>query len=75
MQCFDSLPNNKILDLSKFKAFADNNLPVAKIAKFVSDWVENIVGEGENAGNLEVFMVSLSFFHSIVRRQDCVVKG
>ena len=47
----NSLPNNKILDLSNFKAFADDNLRVAKMAKFVFDRVENIVGKGENAGN------------------------
>ena len=35
--------------MSKFKAFADNS-DVAKLAKFVHDRVENIVGKGENAG-------------------------
>ena len=33
---------------SKFKATANNNLNVTKIAKFVFDWVEIVVGKGEN---------------------------
>ena len=45
-----SLPNNKMLDLSTLNAFADDNSTVVKIAKFVSDRVENIAGKGENAG-------------------------
>ena len=36
--------------MSKFKVFADDNLNVAKMAKFVSGRTENIVGKGENAG-------------------------
>ena len=37
--------------MSKLKAFADNKLKVGKMTKFVLDWVENIVGKGENTGN------------------------
>ena len=40
-----SLLNNKILDWSKFKAFADDKLNVARIMISVSDRVENIVGK------------------------------
>ena len=47
----NSLPNNKILNWSKLKAFADDNSNVAKMMNPVSDRVENIVGKGENAGN------------------------
>ena len=47
---FRSLPNDKILDLSKLKAFADNNLNVNQKLKVASEKVENIVGKGENAG-------------------------
>ena len=36
---FNSLPTNKILDWSKFKAFPDN--------KILLGWVENILGKGE----------------------------
>ena len=46
----NSLPNNKILNLSKFKAFADDNIILTKKLKFVLGRVENIVGKGKNAG-------------------------
>ena len=46
----NSLPDDKISALTKFKAFSDN-LNIAKIAKLVFDIVENIVDKGENAGN------------------------
>ena len=40
----------KILDWSKFEAFADDNFHVVRIMISVSDRVENIVGKGENDG-------------------------
>ena len=46
----NSLPNNKILALTKLKAFADNKIIVTQKLKFVLGKVENIVGKGENAG-------------------------
>ena len=46
----NSLPNNKISDQSKLNAFADDKINRAEKLKFVFGWVENIVGEGENAG-------------------------
>ena len=45
-----SLTNNKILDVNKLKAFADNKLYVAKMIISLFDKVENTVGKGENAG-------------------------
>ena len=45
----NSLPNDKILDSSELKAFADDNV-IKKEMKFVIGWVENIVGKGQNAG-------------------------
>ena len=48
--CFNSLPHDKILDWSKFKAFADDKLNATKKLKFVLVRVENIVGKGEDAG-------------------------
>ena len=45
-----SLPNDKILDQSKLKAFADNKINVTEKLKFVLGRVENIVGKEENAG-------------------------
>ena len=47
---FNSLPKDKILDLSKSKAFADDNLKVYQKLKYILERVENIVGKGENAG-------------------------
>ena len=46
----NSSPNDKTLDLSKFKAFADNNSDVYQKLKSALGRVENIVGKGENAG-------------------------
>ena len=48
---FNSLPNDKFLDLPKSKAFADNKINASEKLKFVLRRVENIVGNGENAGN------------------------
>ena len=45
-----SLPNDKILDWSKLKAFADKKIKVLKKMISVFDRVENIVGKEENAG-------------------------
>ena len=44
---FKLLPDNKILGLTKLKAFADDKLNV----KVVFHKIENIVGKEENAGN------------------------
>ena len=42
--------NYKILDLSKMKAFIEDNLNVNQKFKFALGKVYNIVGKGENAG-------------------------
>ena len=44
-----SIPNDKILDLSDLKAFADKKINVTEKLKFVLGRVEDIVGKGENA--------------------------
>ena len=44
------LPNDKILELTELKAFADDKLNVARITISLFDRVENTVGKGENAG-------------------------
>ena len=46
---FNSLPNDKILDWSKLKAFADDKINVNEKLKFGMGKEENIVGK-ENAG-------------------------
>ena len=57
----NSLPNNKILDCSKLKVFADDKMKLAKMMIFVLDRVENIVGKGENTG-YHHFLLSLKCF-------------
>ena len=60
----NSLPNNKILDWSKLIAFADKILDVVQMMFCVTDWVENIVGKGENAGN-QHFLLFLQCFQKV----------
>ena len=45
-----TLPNDKILDWSKLKVFADDKIHVTQKLILVLKWAENIVGRGENAG-------------------------
>ena len=49
-----------MLDLSKFKEFADGNSNLDKMAIFVCDRKENIAGKGENAGNF-IFLLLPAF--------------
>ena len=42
---FHSLPNNKILDWSKFKTFVDDKINLNQNMKFDMGGVENIVGK------------------------------
>ena len=48
---FNYLPNDKILDWSKVKAFPDDKLNAIKEWKFVLGREDNIVGKREKAGN------------------------
>ena len=57
----NSLSDDKILDLSKLKAFADVNLNINQKLKFALGRVENIVGKGENAGYQHFFFFPLFF--------------
>ena len=43
-------PNDKNLDLTKFKAFSGDKSNFPKIMTLLPDKVENMVGRGENAG-------------------------
>ena len=47
---FKPLPNNKMWAITKLNAFEDDKFNVAKMLIFLYDRVENIVGNGENAG-------------------------
>ena len=48
---FNPLPNDKTLDETKFKAYADDKFIVSRMMISLLDRVENTVGKGENAGN------------------------
>ena len=72
------LPNDKILDLSKFKELADYKLDASKKLKFVLGMVENILGKGENAGSQHFLLFPQCFQKlppRVVKSRDCVVKG
>ena len=43
-------PNDKILEMTKLKAFTDDKLNIAKMIISLFDRVENTVGKGVNAG-------------------------
>ena len=62
-QYINPLPDDKILDWSKLKAFADDKLNVTKMIISVFDRVENIVGKGEIACKS-----NLSFSHNVFKR-------
>ena len=72
------LPNDKILDWSKLKAFADDIFKGTEIIVFVFDSVENIVGKGENAGYHHFLLFPQNFQKAslilrVVKSRDCVV--
>ena len=57
------LPNDKISDQSKLKAFAEDKLKVIQMAKFVLDKIENIVRKEE------MLVTSIFFFsHNVFKR-------
>ena len=60
---FNPFPHNKILDLTKLKAFADDKLNVTKMVISVFDRVENMVGRGEIACTR-----NFSFSHNVFKR-------
>ena len=63
MLFFNPLPNDKISDQSKLKAFADD-MKYCKMTISLFDIVENTVEKGENAGHqhFDLFPVFLKAF-------------
>ena len=61
MKGTNSLSNNKFLDWSKLKAFADDKLNFAEKLKFVLGRVENIDGKRENTSNHHFLHFQQSF--------------
>ena len=59
---FNPLPKDKILNMTKLKAFADDISNAAEIANSLCDKVENTVGKGENDGNQYFHLFPLCFF-------------
>ena len=56
--------NDKFLDVTKLKAFADDRVNVAEMMISVFDRVENIVGKGENAG-YQHFLLFPQYFQMV----------
>ena len=70
------IPNDKNLDVSKSKAFADANLNGAQRMESVCYRVENIVGKEEKpAFSTFPTMFSNGFFLRVVKIRDYVVKS
>ena len=59
----NSFPHDKILDRTKWKAFADDKLNVTKMSISVFDRIENFVGKGEIACTS-----NFSFSHNVFKR-------
>ena len=59
---FNPILKDKILNVTKLKAFADDKSNAAKIANSLCDRVENTVGRGENDGNQHFHLSPHSFF-------------
>ena len=59
-------------DFSKFKAFADDKLNVAKRMVSVCDWVVNIPGEGENVAT-SIFSFSQDVFKRLLSQGRSIV--
>ena len=72
-------PDNKILDWSKFKAFADDKINAGEKLKTVYGRVEDIVRKGENVGYQYFLLFSQcfqkSFLLGVVESLDCMVKS
>ena len=65
---FNPLPNGKILNVTKFKPFADHKLTVANMMISLFDRVENTVGKG----HFLLFPVSdEAFFFRVIRSGLC----
>ena len=59
------VPNDKIFDWSKLKAFADDNINVNEKFQFILGKIENIVGKGENAGYQHFLLFPQCFLKAV----------
>ena len=70
------MPNDKILDVTKLKAFADDKINVAQMMISVYDSVENIVGKGEKMLVTSILSFSLNVFKRLLSQgRDSVVRS
>ena len=72
-------PNDKFLDFSKLKEFADDNIKFYANGEKFSKWVENTVGKGEIA-RYEQFLLFPRYFQKgvycrHVKTSACLGKG
>ena len=67
------LPENKISDWSKLKAFAEDKLNFTHNIKVVFHRIENIVGKDENAGNQHFLLFPQCFKNSFFSSAPIVV--
>ena len=72
-QDLNPLPDDKILDLTKLKAFADDKLNVTQNIKGVFHRIENIVGKEENAGYQHFLLFPQCFQRAFSSRASKVV--
>ena len=76
---FNSSPNDKLLNVTKLKAFAADKLNVAKMMISLFDRVEKTVGKGENAACQHFLFFPQCFpkalFFRVIKSWDCVVKS
>ena len=72
------LPDYKISDWFKMKAFADDKLNVTQNIKVFFHRIENTVGKEENVGNQHFILFphfqKAFFFLQCVKSRHCVVK-
>ena len=76
MGYFNPLPNDKTLDQSSLKDFADDKMNATYKMNFAMERVENIVGKGENAGYQHFLLFPQCFQkRPLCQGQHCVVKS
>ena len=74
MKWLNPLPYDKILDVTKLKAFTDDKLNFVKMTISRFDTVENTAGKGGNAGYQHFLLFptvfSKAFFFRVVKSRD-----
>ena len=68
-------PNDRILDMTKLKAFADDKLNVAKMMIYLFNRVENSVRKGENAGYQYFSQCFQDLYRRHVKTRACLGKS